>query len=145
MEDIMKDTEKNKITVQATVKASIDKAWTLWTSPEHVIKWNQASEDWHTTRGENDLKVNGKFLFRMEAKNGSFGFDFSGVYTEIIKNKIIAYTMDDDRKVKITFDGNEMETRIEETFEAEETNSPELQRNGWQAILESFKKYVETY
>jgi len=136
---------KKTITVQAVINAPIDKVWTFWTTPDHVTKWNNASDDWHTPRAENDLRVGGKFLYRMEAKDKSFGFDFFGVYDEVKKNEVIAYTMDDKRTVKITFTKNSnTETKVVETFEAESTNPLEMQRDGWQAILNNFKKYVET-
>ncbi len=137
------DTKKT-ITVQAEINAPIDKVWQFWTTPEHITKWNNASDDWHTPRAENDLRVGGKFIFRMEAKDGSSGFDFAGVYDEIKKNDLIAYTIDDERKVKVTFARNSgAETKVVETFEAESANPLEMQRSGWQAILDNFKKHVE--
>ena len=129
--------------MENTVNAPVEKVWELWTAPEHITKWNNASDDWHTTRAENDLRVGGKFLARMEAKNGSFGFDFEGTYDEIKTNEAIAYTMSDGRKVKITFTNAGGATKVSETFEAETMNSIEMQRDGWQAILDSFKKYAE--
>lgn len=138
------DTKKT-IIVQVTISAPIEKVWKLWTTPEHITKWNNASDDWHTPRAENDFRVGGKFLYRMEAKDGSFGFDFVGVYDEITRNEEIAYTIEDGRKVNVTFTkNNDAETKVVETFEAESTNSHEMQRVGWQAILDNFKKYVET-
>jgi uncharacterized protein YndB with AHSA1/START domain len=137
------DTKKT-ITVQAVINAPVEKVWNLWTTPGHITKWNNASGDWHTPRAENDLRVGKKFLYRMEAKDGSFGFDFAGVYDEIKRNELITYTIDDGRKVKVTFTkNNDAETKVVETFEAESTNPIEMQRGGWQAILDSFKKYVE--
>ncbi len=136
--------KKETITVQTVVNAPVEKVWEFWTNPEHITKWNNASDDWHTPWAENDLRVSGKFTCRMEAKDGSSGFDFSGVYDEVKENEVIAYTMDDDRKVKVTFTkNNDNETEIVETFEAEGTNPIEMQRSGWQAILDNFKKYVE--
>lgn len=132
------------ITVESTVNAPVEKVWKFWTSPEHIIKWNNASEDWHTPSAMNDLRVGGKFLSRMEAKDGSFGFDFGGVYDEVIPNNTIAYTMGDGRKVKITFLSQQNTTKVVEAFHAETQNSIDLQRNGWQAILNNFKKYVES-
>jgi uncharacterized protein YndB with AHSA1/START domain len=134
---------KETITVEILVKASIEKVWQFWTKPEHITKWNHASEDWHTTRAENDLKIGGKFLSRMEAKDGSFGFDFEGIYDSIITNEKISYTLLDDRKVTITFLQIENGVQITETFEAENENSLELQKFGWQAILNNFKNYIE--
>lgn len=134
---------KETITVETLVNASIEKVWTFWTKPEHITKWNAASDDWHTTRADNDLKIGGKFLSRMEAKDGSFGFDFEGVYTDVIINGKISYTLLDDRKVTITFSQTENGIQITETFEAENQNPLELQKLGWQAILNNFKNYVE--
>jgi uncharacterized protein YndB with AHSA1/START domain len=141
----MEAKDKKIITVEATVKAPVVKVWEYWTAPKHVKQWNAASDDWHTTYAENDLRVGGKFLSRMEAKDGSFGFDFGGVYDKVTKNEFITYTIGDGRKVEITFSGDEDETTIVESFEAEDTHSIEMQRGGWQAILDNFKKYTETH
>lgn len=135
--------ENQKITINATVYAPIDKIWKYWTEPEHIKKWNSAMESWHTTKAENDLRVGGKFNSRMEAKDGSAGFDFYGIYDEIIPNKYIEYTLGDERKVKIDFDTKGEITEITMVFEAETENSLELQREGWQNILNNYKKYVE--
>ncbi|MBT2700631.1 SRPBCC family protein [Bacillus sp. ISL-40] len=132
-----------KITVKATVHAPVEKVWGYWTEPNHITKWNNASDDWHTPIAENDLTVGGKFLTRMEAKDGSFGFDFGGIYDEVKLNEAISYTMGDGRKVDITFKGRGNETQVIETFDAETTNSIEMQQAGWQAILDNFKKYSE--
>ncbi|MGF6949312.1 uncharacterized protein YndB with AHSA1/START domain [Neobacillus sp. B4I6] len=132
-----------KITVKATVHAPVEKVWEYWTEPNHITKWNNASDDWHTPIAENDLTVGGKFLTRMEAKDGSFGFDFGGIYDEVELNEAISYTMGDGRKVDITFKGHGNETQVIETFDAETTNSIEMQQAGWQAILDNFKKYSE--
>ena len=140
----METKDKTAITIEANVNAPIEKVWELWTKPEHITKWNNASDDWHTPRAENDLRMGGKFLSRMEAKDGSFGFDFSGVYDEVKTNDLIAYTMDDGRKAKITFTKNGNTTKVIETFEAENENPIEMQKDGWQAILNNFKKYTET-
>lgn len=134
---------KETITVETLVNTPIEKVWEFWTKPEHITKWNNASEDWHTTRAENDLRIGGKFLSRMEAKDSSFGFDFEGVYTDVISNEKISYTLLDDRKVIITFLKTENGVQIVETFEAETENTLELQKFGWQAILNNFKNYVE--
>ena len=139
----METTNTTLITVEATVNASTEKVWKLWTEPEHITKWNNASDDWHTPHAENDLREGGKFMCRMEAKDGSFGFDFGGVYNEVKNNEYIAYTMNDGRKAEITFTANGNDTTISETFEAETENSIDLQRGGWQAILNNFKKYTE--
>lgn len=133
-----------KIMVNTTVNAPIEKVWKFWTEPNHIMKWNNASDDWHTITAENDLRNGGKFLSRMEAKDGSFGFDFYGVYDEIILNKRISYTLGDERKVDITFLSHGNETEINETFDAEGENSIDLQKQGWQAIMDNFKKYAES-
>ena len=139
----METNNYSQIHVETLLKAPIEKAWIYWTEPEHIKKWNNASDDWHTPFAENDVRVGGKFLSRMEAKDGSFGFDFSGIYEEVKINEIISYTLGDGRKVSITFLSQENKTRIIETFDAEATNSIELQQKGWQAILDNFKKYIE--
>jgi uncharacterized protein YndB with AHSA1/START domain len=135
---------KIRITVEATINAPVEKVWEYWTKPEHITQWNNASPDWHAPRAENDLRVGGRFTNRMEARDGSFGFDFGGVYDEVKTNELIAYTTDDDRKVSILFNSDGNTTTVTETFEAEEENSVELQKGGWQSILDNFKKYVET-
>jgi uncharacterized protein YndB with AHSA1/START domain len=134
---------KQTITIQATINEPVEKVWRCWTEPKHIMKWNNASEDWHTTKAENELRDGGRFLSRMEAKDGSFGFDFSGTYDEVKLFETIAYTLDDDRKVKINFTSEGNQTKVTETFEAEGTNSIEMQKTGWQAILDNVKKYVE--
>jgi uncharacterized protein YndB with AHSA1/START domain len=135
--------KKPTITVEATINEYIEEVWKYWTEPEHIKKWNSATEDWHTPFAENDLRVGGKFLSRMEAKDGSFGFDFGGVYDEVKLNEFMSYTMGDGRKVRISFVNKSNKTIIIENFEAEDTNSIELQQRGWQSILDNFKKYVE--
>lgn len=136
-------TEKTQITVEITVHAPVEKAWNLWVSPEAIVNWNNASDEWHTPKAENDLRVGGRFDYRIEAKDGSVGFDFGAVYDEVKPHELIGYTLDDGRKVTVSFAVNGTETTISETFEAESENSVELQRGGWQAILNNFKKYVE--
>ena len=135
--------EKTSIQVQTTIKAAVATVWKKWTTPSDIVKWNTASDDWHTTRVENDLRVGGKFLWRMEAKDGSMGFDFRGVYDEVQTKERIASTLDDDRKLTIVFRSISNATEVVETFEAENENPIEMQRKGWQAILDNFKKYVE--
>ena len=132
------------ITVSVDVESPVSKVWKYWTSPEHIMQWNNASNDWHTPRAENDLRAGGKFLSRMEAKDGSMGFDFSGEYDEIVEFKLIRYTLADRRKVTIEFSGTGNVTQIVETFEAETENSAELQQYGWQCILDNFKKHAES-
>lgn len=139
----METGNKTIISVENTVKAPIGNVWELWTRPEHIKKWNNASEEWHTPYAENDLRAGGKFMSRMEAKDGSFGFDFGGVYDAVRRHEYIEYTMGDGRKVKVYFSGQGNETIIKETFQAENTHSLEMQRSGWQSILDNFKKYAE--
>lgn len=139
----MESKKTTEITVQAKIDAPVEKVWKLWITPGDIIKWNNASDDWHTTRAENDLKAGGNFNIRMEAKDRSMGFDFRGVYDKVIVNKLIEYTVEDGRKVKIVFSAMDNNTGVVETFEAESTNSVEMQRGGWQSILENFKKYAE--
>ena len=140
----METANRTQITVENTVKAPVEKVWQYWTAPEHITKWCNASDDWHTPVAQNDVRVGGKFLSRMEAKDGTMGFDFGGVYDEVKQNERIAYTMGDGRRVSVDFTSNGNETRVSETFEAEDTNSIEMQRGGWQAILDNFKKHVES-
>ena len=134
---------KDRITIKTVVELPGETVWNYWTEPEHIVKWNNASADWHTTASENDLRAGGRFLSRMEAKDGSFGFDFSGVYDEIIEHERITYTLDDDRKVEISFQDKDGKTEITEIFEAEGSNTLELQKTGWQAILDNFRNYAE--
>ena len=136
----MEQLEKIQITVQTTINARVEKVWKLWTSPEHITKWNNASEDWHTPYAENDLQAGGKFLSRMEAKDGSMGFDLIGTYDFITTNESMEYTLGDDRKVSINFTSAGAQTSIIETFEAETTHPIEFQKGGWQSILDNFKK-----
>jgi uncharacterized protein YndB with AHSA1/START domain len=132
------------ITIEATVNAPIGRVWKYWNEPEHIKNWAFASDDWHCPTSANDLRVGGSFSSTMAAKDGSFSFDFGGIYDEVEVNKYIAYTLGDSRKVSVTFtsDGGDS-THIVQTFEAEETNPIEMQQGGWQAILNNFKKYTE--
>lgn len=132
-----------KVTIEATVNAPVEKVWSSWTTPADIMQWNTASADWHTTRAENDLRVGGPFLSRMEAKDGSFGFDFGGVYDAVDTHKHIAYTMGDGRTVKVDFTPDGNATKIVSVFDAENQNPIEMQQAGWQAILDNFKKYTE--
>ena len=140
----METQEKTVITIQSSINAPVEKVWELWTKPEHITKWCAASDDWHTPRAENDLRVGGTFSSRMEAKDGSMGFDFGGVYDAVKKYEYIEYTIGDGRKVKINFTPKGNKTEVVESFEAEGTNPVEMQRGGWQAILDNFKKYTES-
>ena len=136
---------KKSITVRAEINAPVEQVWECYTTPEHVVQWNHASDDWHSPKAENDLSPGGKFNYRMEAKDGSFGFDFWGIYDDIQTNQLIAYTMGDGRKARVTFTKKKNATHLETTFEAESNNSVDLQRGGWQAILNNFKQYVEEH
>jgi uncharacterized protein YndB with AHSA1/START domain len=140
---LMQTKERTIITVENIINAPVEKVWEFWVMPAHIIKWNNASDDWHTPHAENDLRPGGKFLTRMEAKDGSMGFDFGGVYDAVRLNEYIEYTIDDGRKVKVTFTPQGNKTNVVESFEAENMNSVELQKGGWQAILDNFKKYTE--
>lgn len=132
-----------KVTISAVINAPVEKVWEYWTEPEHITKWNNASDDWHTPFAENDLRPGGKFLSRMEAKDGSQGFDFEGIYEDVRLYEYISYDLGDKRKVNIKFIKGEGKTEVIETFDAESTFPVEYQRSGWQAILDNFKKYVE--
>lgn len=136
---------KPQITVEATISAPVEKVWNCWTEPEHIKRWTFASDDWCAPAATNDLRVGGRFMTRMEAKDGSAGFDFGGTYTAVIQYAGIEYTMDgeDARMVQIAFTQVGDACHVVETFEAEGENSLEMQRAGWQSILDNFKKYVE--
>ena len=139
----METINKTAITVETTVKAPIEKVWEHWTEPKHITQWCNASDDWHAPYADNDVQANGKFKTTMAAKDGSVSFDFEGVYTKIDEYRLIEYTTGDGRKVKISFSGSGDETKLIETFETEDINPLEVQRGGWQAILDNFKKYSE--
>jgi uncharacterized protein YndB with AHSA1/START domain len=132
------------ITVQVTVNAPVDKVWETWTNPVHIIHWNHASDDWHSPKATNDLRAGGKFSYTMAAKDGSVSFNFEGIYDSVKPNERIAYTLGDARTVKIEFSENNGTTQIVEAFEMETENTEELQRFGWQAILNNFKNYCES-
>ncbi|MGZ4044543.1 MAG: SRPBCC family protein [Bacteroidia bacterium] len=135
---------KTIITVETTINAPVEKVWKMWNEPQHITKWCHASSDWHAPYAENDLKEGGKFKTTMAAKDGSVSFDFEGTYTKANEFKNIEYKIGDGRNVRIDFKGGDKETKIIESFDAEKTNSVEMQKGGWQAILDNFKKYVET-
>lgn len=139
METLVKPT----ITVEATIQATLKAVWTHWTSPGSIVKWNSASPDWHTPEAEHELKQGGRFRYRMEAKDGSTGFDFTGTFDDVRPHELLTYTMDDGRKVAISFAQVGQETHISESFEAEDTHSLDQQREGWQSILNNFKTFVE--
>ena len=141
----METTNITPITVSTTVNAPVEKVWKYWNEPDHITKWCQASDDWHAPYAENDVKPGGKFKTTMAAKDGSYSFDFEGVYTSIILYNLLEYTMADGRKVKVIFRSKGDLTDIEETFDAESTHSLEQQKQGWQNILDSFKMHTESH
>ncbi len=134
----------NKITITNHVHAEVKKVWDNYTDPEHIVKWNFADPSWKCPSASNDMRVGGKYSARMEAKDGSFGFDFEAIYDEVIDGKKFTYTMPDGRQVTVLFNENGSQTDIVITFDPEGQNSIEIQKNGWQAILDNFKKYTET-
>ncbi len=133
----------NPITIETSVHAPIEKVWFYWSDPVHIKKWNTASPEWHTPFAENELRVGGTFKSRMESIDGSMGFDFTGEYTDVITNELIRYVLKDGRMVELRFSTSGDQTQISETFDPENENSSELQRAGWQAILDHFKQYTE--
>lgn len=133
-----------KLTVQATIAADRKKVWEYYTNPKHITQWNFATDDWQCPKAENDLRVGGKYSARMEAKDGSFGFDFVAIYDEVIDQKTFTFTMEDGRKATATFEPVGNQTKLTVAFDAETENSEEMQRGGWQAILNNFKKYAES-
>ena len=134
---------KIQITIDAKVNAPIEKVWDYYTKPEHITKWNFASDDWECPSASNDLRAGGKYIARMQAKDGSFGFDFEAIYDDIINNEKIAYTMTDGRQATVSFHNLGDKTGVTVTFDAETENPIEMQRDGWQSILNNFKKYAE--
>ena len=132
------------ITVKTTIDRSIGEVWDYWTTPEHITKWNFATPEWHCPKAEHDLKVGGKLNYHMAAKNGSMAFDYTATFTRLEPNELMEYKLDDGRKVTISFSDIGDKTEVIETFEVEDENSIEMQRQGWQAILDNFKKYVES-
>ncbi|MVT12299.1 SRPBCC family protein [Chitinophaga tropicalis] len=140
----MSTTEKTILTVAATVNAPVEKVWKTWSTPEDIMKWNSPSDDWHTPSATNDLRPGGKFTSRMEAKDGSWGFDFAGIYDAVEEHKLIEYTIADGRTVKVVFEANGNTTTVTEFFEPESENPIEMQQAGWQAIMDNFKKYTES-
>lgn len=131
------------ITIDSTINANSEKVWNYWTEPDHITKWNFASDDWCCPSAENDMTIGGTYKARMEAKDGSFGFDFEAVYDEIIEHEKIVYTIADGRKVITTFEEMDESTKVTTVFDAESENPIEMQRDGWQAIMNNFKRYVE--
>lgn len=139
----METTNATTITVQTHVNAPVEKVWKYWNDPDHITKWCAASDDWHAPHAENDLRKDGKFKTTMAAKDGSVSFDFEGTYSRVDPNTQIDYVMSDGRRVSIIFSGDGKSTVVTETFDAENSNPLELQRSGWQSILDNFKAHVE--
>ena len=137
-------TSKKLITVETIINSDTEQVWECWTHPDHITKWNFASEDWWCPRAQNDLRVGGKLTSRMEARDGSMGFDFTGTYTRIEPNKLLEYEIEDGRIVSVQFENRDNKTVLTETFEAENTHPIEMQKAGWQSILDNFKKHVES-
>ena len=135
-------TTTEKITVEATINAPVHKVWDTWTNPADIMSWNTADPSWHCPSSENDLRVGGTFKTRMEARDGSFGFDFEGTYDRVEKNREITYTMGDGRVATTLFGDAGGRTTVTTTFDAERENSVDMQKAGWQAILDNFVKYV---
>ncbi len=133
------------IDIETTIVADLQKVWDYYTNPEHITQWNFADDSWHCPSAENDLKEGGKYKARMEAKDGSFGFDFEAIYDEVVKHKKIVYTIADGRSVSTIFESHGDITTVKTSFEAEGTNPIEMQKNGWQAILNNLKKYAENH
>lgn len=131
------------ITIDVTVNTTVEKAWETWTKPAHITNWNFASDDWCCPTASNEVKEGGDFSWRMEAKDGSFGFDFNGTYSKVVPNKLLEYDLGDGRPVTVKFQQQGSKTIVTETFQGEDTNTLEQQRNGWQCILNNFKKYIE--
>lgn len=139
----MEKIAKEVITVSTTVNAPVDKAWKTFTEPGQITKWAFASDDWHAPKAENDIRTGGKFSTTMAAKDGSVSFEFGGIYDNVQPHKVIEYTIGDGRKVKVTFEPKGNKTVVTESFEAEQENPVDMQRGGWQAILDNFKKQAE--
>ncbi len=140
----METINRTRITVETTVNAPVEKVWNAFSEPEHIVKWAQASDDWHAPRATNDLREGGSFSTTMAAKDGSFSFEFGGIYDKVIPNSLIEYTIGDGRQVTVNFSADGKTTRVVETFEAEDQHPVEMQKGGWQAILDNFKKHTES-
>lgn len=134
----------SQIQIDAVISQSLLKVWIYWTQPEHITKWNFAIPEWHCPKAANNLVVGGKYSARMEAKDGSFGFDFEAIYDEVIDQKKLVYTIADGRKVTSTFENLGRSTKVTTMFDAEKMNPVEMQKNGWQSILNNFKTYAES-
>jgi uncharacterized protein YndB with AHSA1/START domain len=133
-----------KITIETLVRADLATAWSTYNTPEDIVRWNAASDDWHSPRSQVDLREGGRFNTRMEARDGSMGFDFEGVYTRVVPQELIEYRMDDDRDVAVHFEPTDDGVRVRVVFDAETQNPAEIQRQGWQAILDNYGRYAES-
>lgn len=133
-----------QITVSTLVEAPLETIWECWTNPEHIMEWNHASDDWHCPAATNDIRVGGTFSFTMAANDGSVSFDFEGTYTDVIEKEHIEYSLDDNRHISVHFEEENWNIRITEIFDAEDKNPIEMQKNGWQAILDNFRDYTES-
>lgn len=133
----------SQIQIEAVIAKELSKVWSCWTEPEHITKWNFASPDWHCPKAANNLTVGGKYFARMEAKDGSFAFDFEAIYDEVVDQKKLVYTLADGRQVTTNFETIGNSTKVTTVFEAEKQNPVEMQKDGWQSILNNFKKYAE--
>lgn len=132
------------ITIEAIINAPIEKVWKYWNAPEHITKWCHASDDWEAPSAENDVRVGGRFTTVMAVKDKSVSFDFGGEYTEVKEHALLSYIMDDGRRVSVVFEQTPEGTKVVETFDPENENPEEMQRSGWQSILDSFKRYAES-
>ncbi|MEO8172944.1 MAG: SRPBCC domain-containing protein [Sediminibacterium sp.] len=139
----METANKTQITVESIINAPVEKVWKNWTDPKDIVQWAFASDDWHAPYADNDVRVDGTFKTTMAAKDGSFSFDFGGVYTKVEPNQTLEYTIGDGRRVWISFSGEGNTTKVVETFEAEDTHSIEMQKGGWEMIMNNFKKHTE--
>lgn len=134
-----------KVTVESVIAASPAKVWDYYTLPEHITKWNFASDDWHCPSAANDMRVGGKYSARMEAKDGSFGFDFEAIYDEVADGEKFTYTLGDGRQASVSFKDLDGKTGVTVIFDAESQNPVEMQRSGWQTILDNFRQYAESH
>jgi uncharacterized protein YndB with AHSA1/START domain len=144
IKELSENNQKKSVTVSTTVSAPVEKVWKYWNEPEHIKQWAFATPEWHAPKAENDLREGGTFTTRMEARDGSMGFEFGGTYTKVDPHQAIEYVLGDGREVSVYFEKTgDAQTRIVETFDIENTHPEEMQRGGWQAILDNFKKHVE--
>ena len=135
---------KHKVTVETVVDKDVEEVWKFWTSPEHITNWNFATPEWHCPTAEHELEVGGKLKYHMAAKDGSMAFDYIATFEKIKPNELLEYVLDDERKVTVNFNRQNGSTKIIEVFEVEDEYSMDMQRQGWQAILDNFKSYAES-